>query len=184
LGDTKTKKVNVRVVAATNQDLKAMMQRGAFREDFYQRLACIKLGVPPLRERREDIAPLTAFFLQKFSKEYHWTAPKISPNAMKMLMEHHWPGNIRELKNVLLSVLVQVQGKTIYPRNLSAVSEDLGAMAKRSPQSFLSMETMEKQHIVEALERAGWNKAEAARLLEISRDTLYKKIKKYNLVSE
>lgn len=184
LGDTKTKKVHVRVVAATNQDLKAMMQRGSFRQDFYQRLACIKLEVPPLRERQKDIAVMAEYFLSKFSKEYDWKAPGISPNAMKMLMEYHWPGNIRELKNTLLSVLVRVQGKTVYPRDLAAVSEDLGAMAKQPGKNFMSMEDVERQHIEGALERAKGNKAEAARLLEISRDTLYKKIKKYHLASE
>jgi len=184
LGDTKTKKVNVRVVAATNQDLKAMMQRGAFREDFYQRLACIKLEVPPLRERQEDIAPLTELFLAKFSKEYDWNAPRISSDAMKILMEYHWPGNIRELKNILLSALVQVQGKTVYPRNLSAVSKDLGGMVNQAGKTVMSMEDVEREHIEGALKKTDWNKAEAARLLEISRDTLYKKIKKYNILSE
>lgn len=184
LGDTKTKKVNVRVVAATNQDLTAMMQRGAFREDFYQRLACIKLEVPPLRERPEDIAPLTEFFLSKFSKEYDWKAPRISSSAMSLLMQYRWPGNIRELKNVLLGALVQVQGKTVYPSNLSVVLKDLGGMVKEAGESFMSMEDMERQHIVDALKKTDWNKAEAARLLEISRDTLYKKIKKYDLASD
>jgi len=184
LGDMKTKKVNVRIIAATNQDLKAMMQRGAFREDFFQRLACIKLNVLPLRERKKDIGPIADFFVSKFSREYHWEASRISANAMKILMQYHWPGNIRELKNVLLSVLVRVQGKTVYPRHLTAVSEDMGATAKGTSRSFLSMEDMEKRHIMEALERTDWNKAEAARLLEISRDTLYKKIRKYDLFPE
>lgn len=181
LGGTKTKKVNARVIAATNQDLKAMMQRGAFRQDFYQRLACITLEVPPLRQRPEDIAPLTEFFVSKFAKEYGWKTARISKNAMKILMEYWWPGNVRELKNVLLGVLVHVQGKTVYPRHLSAVSEDLGGSAKGLEESFLSMGAMECRHIIEALDKAGWNKTEAARLLEISRDTLYKKIKKYDI---
>jgi transcriptional regulator with PAS, ATPase and Fis domain len=184
LGDTKTKKVNVRVVAATNQDLKDMMQRGAFRQDFYQRLACIKLQVPPLRERQDDIGPLTEFFLSTFSQEYDWKAPRISADAMKMLMAYHWPGNVRELKNILLSALVQVQGKTVRPRNLSTASIDFGKTVRQAGDTFMSMEDMERQHIVDALEKTEWNKAEAARLLGISRDTLYKKIKKYKILSE
>jgi transcriptional regulator with PAS, ATPase and Fis domain len=184
LGDTRTRKVNLRVIAATNQDLKTMIERSAFREDFYQRLACITLEIPPLRERKKDIQPLAEFFMSRFSKEHNWKAPPISPTAMKMLMEYHWPGNVRELKNVLLGVLVHVKGKAIYPKHLSAVSSKLQAISRGPTRSFLSMEGMERMHIEDALARAGGNKTEAARLLEISRDTLYKKIKKYKMLSK
>ncbi len=184
LGDTKTTEINLRVLAATNQDLNAMMKRGAFREDFYQRLACIKLEVPPLRKRKDDIPHLAEFLLSRFSKKYHWKTPRISANAMKMLIQYDWPGNVRQLKNILLSALVHVRGKTIFPRDLSAVSEELQAMGIRPGKAFLSLEDMERRHLVEALEQADFNKTEAARLLGISRDTLYKKIKKYKVASK
>ncbi|MBW2108328.1 MAG: sigma 54-interacting transcriptional regulator [Deltaproteobacteria bacterium] len=181
LGDTKIKRIRVRVVAATNQDLHAMMKRGGFREDFYQRLACIKLEVPPLRERVEDIAPLAEFFVNKFCEEYQWKTARISPSAIKLLQRYHWPGNIRELKNVLLSVLVHVHGKTVYPSHLTAVCPDLDSSGKVSAEAFPTMLEMEKRHIMEALEKSQWNKAEAARLLQISRDTLYNKIRKFGI---
>jgi transcriptional regulator with PAS, ATPase and Fis domain len=181
LGDTKPRKVKARVVAATNQDLKAMMAQNTFREDFYQRLACIKLEVPPLRERREDIPPLSEFFLKRFSKEQGWKTPSLSPSAIKLLADYHWPGNIRELRNTLLGAMIQVGGKTIYPRHLSAVSEELREASRKPDRSFLSIEEMEKKHIEDALEQAAWNKTEAAKLLGISRDTLYNKITKYKI---
>lgn len=181
LGDTKVKRVRVRVVAATNQDLHAMMEQGSFREDFYQRLACIKLEIPPLRDRLEEIAPLAEFFVNRFSKEYRCKPARISPSAMKLLQGYPWPGNVRELKNVLLNVLVHVQGKTVYPSHLIAVCPGLGSKGAKSTEAFPSMQEMEKRHIVEALERSRWNKAEAARLLQISRDTLYNKIRKFGI---
>jgi DNA-binding NtrC family response regulator len=184
LGDTKIRKLAVRVVAATNQDLKTMMQEKTFREDFYHRLACIKLKIPPLRERKEDILPLTEFFLSKFSNEHNWRVPRISDNGMKMLMEYHWPGNIRELRNVLFNVLVHVRGKTIYPRDFAVASEEMRAIATQSTKSLISMNDMQKRHIIDALERAGWNKAKASKLLGISRDTLYRKLQKYRISSK
>jgi len=183
LGDTKIRKLGVRVVAATNQDLKTMMKEKTFRQDFYHRLACIKLKTPPLRERKEEIIPLTEFFLSKFSNEYNWKVPRISDNAMKTLMEYHWPGNIRELRNVLFSVLVRVRGKTIYAHDLAVASEEIQATATRPTKSPISMNDMQKRHIIEALERAGWNKAKASKLLGISRDTLYRKLQKYKITS-
>ena len=184
LGDTKTRKLAVRVVAATNQDLKTMMQERTFRGDLYHRLACIRLIIPPLRERQEDILPLTDFFLSKFSNEHNWKIPRISDNGLRMLTAHHWPGNIRELKNVLFNVLVHVRGKTIHPHDLAAVSEEMREIAAGSAKSLVSMNDMQKRHIIEALEQTGWNKAKASKLLGISRDTLYRKLQKYKISSE
>ncbi len=181
LGDTKVKKIDVRFVAATNQDLTGMMKEKTFREDLYQRLACIKLKIPPLRERVEDILPLTEFFLERFSEEHNLKKPRISKRAKKILMDYHWPGNIRELNNILLSVVVRNQGKTIYPENLNAASEEIQTTATKTTEPFRPIKYMEAQYVKEALERTGWNKADAAKLLGISRDTLYKKIQKYKI---
>lgn len=182
LGDTMIKNINVRVLAATNKDLLNMVKEKMFRHDFYQRLACIKLHIPPLRERKEDILPLAYFFLSKFSKEHNLKVHRISDEAKKMLLGYYWPGNVRELSNILLSASVRCRGNAISPTHLSAASEEI-QMSSRQPvkEEFLSMKDIEKKHIKEALERTNWNKADAAKLLEISRDTLYKKIKKYNI---
>lgn len=181
LGDTKAKTIDLRVVSATNQDLSAMMLERTFREDLYQRIACIKLKIPPLRERVEDIIPLSEFFLKKFSKEHNLKVPRISERAKKMLMDYHWPGNIRELANLLLSVSIRNQGRTINPDTLSAASEDIKMKPARTTGAFPSMEDMEKQHVKDALQRTGWHKVDAAKILGISRDTLYKKMKKYKI---
>ena len=180
LGDTKARKISVRVVAATNQDLEAMIKGRTFRKDLYYRLACIKLEIPPLRKRKEDIVPLTAFFLSKFAKEHHWKVPGISDRALKMLMEYHWPGNIRELINVLLGVSIQVQGQTIQPSHLSMLSAE--TTGGREPGPFPDIGEVEKGHIIDALEKTGWNKKQAAGLLGISRNTLYRKMKQYNIL--
>ncbi len=183
LGDTREKEVDARVIAATNKDLLAMINGEVFREDFYQRLACIKLEAPPLRERITDIPPMIDYFISKFSNDYNWKVPQISVNALKMLTEYQWPGNVRELKNVILNVLVHTQGKSkiIYPKDVSAVSENLRVFKAKTVKPLLSLEDIEKKHISEILDQVGWNKTEASKILGISRDTLYKKMAKYGI---
>ncbi len=181
LGDTRIKNINTRVVAATNQDLKAMIAEKKFRSDFYQRLACVRLEIPPLRERPEDILPLAEYFLSRFSKEHGLKVSRISQDAQHVLLDYHWPGNIRELGNSLLSAAVRNRGKIITPECLFSASEELKENKKYFVNEFLSIKDMERIHITEALERTGWNKVDAAKLLGMSRDTLYKKIQKYKI---
>ncbi|MBU1168614.1 MAG: sigma 54-interacting transcriptional regulator [Proteobacteria bacterium] len=181
LGDTKTKTINVRVVAATNQDLESMIETKKFRDDLYQRLACIKLKIPPLRERKEDIFPLAEFFLKKFTKEYNINKQRLSDNAKKLMSSHSWPGNVRELRNVLLRAAIKNSKNLIEPNHLAEASEKIKTKEAPSLESFLSLDDMEKKHIVAALEKAEGNKVMASKLLGISRDTLYKKIEKYNI---
>lgn len=181
LGDTRTKKIDVRLIAATNQDLKRMVEQSGFRKDFYERLACIRLGLPPLRERKEEIGALTEFFLRKFSEEYGWTVPPISPGARRLLEAYDWPGNIRQLRNALLAVSAQGKGTTIYPNDLLSVAGELADRGSVKHKGIRPMAEVEADHIREALRETGGNKAEASRLLGISRDTLYKKLKKYGM---
>lgn len=181
LGGTHTKKINVRVVAATNQDLETMITEKTFRDDLYQRLACIKLHVPPLRERKEDIFPLADFFLQTFSKEYNLNIQRLSDKAKKMMMAHNWPGNVRELRNVLLRAAVRSHKNLIEPTHLKAASDKIESKVIPQSEDFSSLEDMEKNHIITALERTKGNKAMASKILGISRDTLYKKIQKYKI---
>ena len=181
LGDTKTRKVDVRLVAATNQDLDTMMKGGAFRRDLYQRLACVKLIVPALRERKEDVVPLTEFFLSSFAKEYNWKTPRIADNAMEMLLAYDWPDNVRELKNVILNVSLFVRGKTIYGNDLAAACKDMEIFIAEDKPTLPAIKDMEKEYIIKSLEKADWNKKLAAKILGISRGTLYRKIKKFNI---
>ena len=183
LGDTKTRRVDVRLIAATNQDLKGMIRRSAFRKDFYERLACIRLELPALRERKEEIPVLTDYFLKRFSQMYGWPVPGISKSAREILEAYDWPGNIRELRNVVLAVSALVKGERITCKDLKAVTEELGqAPTTRAVQGVRPIAEVEAGHIREALRETEGNKARASRLLGISRDTLYKKMEKYGSV--
>ncbi len=180
LGDTRTKKIDVRVVAATNQDLETMISEKNFRDDLYQRLACIKLHVPPLRERKEDIFPLADFFLKIFAKEYNFQKQRLSDKAKKMMLAYNWPGNVRELKNVLLRAAVRSSKKNIIePGHLKAASDKMQLKSSTQSEDFSSLEEIERNHIMAAMERTNGNKAMASKILGISRDTLYNKLRKY-----
>lgn len=181
LGDTRTKTVNVRVVAATNQDLESMIENKIFRDDLYQRLACIKIHVPPLRERKDDIFPLCEFFLKSFAKEFNLAKQRLSDKAKSLLMAHSWPGNVRELRNVLLRAAIKNSKNLIEPIHLTEASDKIKPDEIDESETFMSLEDMEKNHIVLALKRVNGNKAKASKILGISRDTLYKKIEKYNI---
>ncbi len=181
LGDNRARPVDVRVVAASNQDLDSMTQAGTFREDLYHRLACIRLDIPPLRKRKEDIPALTGFYLEQFAEQHPWKVPDVSNEAMNVLLAWDWPGNVRELMNVLLTASVQVRGKRIRPEHLSSISKAEKGLEPSRIASFPAMTDVEKEHILDALKNTGGNKREAARKLGISRDTLYRKIKKYEI---
>ena len=181
LGDTRVKKLDVRVVTATNRDVAGMIREHTFRDDLFQRLSCFTLKVPPLRERMEDIEPLTRYFLKKFSGEYNWKEPKISDNGLQVLRQYQWPGNIRQLRNVLLRLAVQSQGKLITDKEILALSEEFGTAETARVEVFPSLDEMEKNHIKAALDRAGGNISDAAGLVGIARSTLYQKMKKYDI---
>jgi transcriptional regulator with PAS, ATPase and Fis domain len=179
LGETRVRKLDIRIVAATNQDLSSMVKDRAFRPDLFQRLACVRLRIPPLRERKSDILPLAFFFIADYARKYDLKPLKISSRASEMLLSYFWPGNVRELASVMLNACVRSRGGTIRTDHLSAASEEIGAVG--SAAGFLPLNDMEKRHIQKALEEAGNNKSKAAALLGISRDTLYKKIQKYKI---
>lgn len=181
LGDTRSRRLDVRVVTATNRDVAAMIRANQFRDDLFQRLSCFTLKVPPLRERIEDIEPLTRYFLRKFSAEYNWQEPRVTDGGLQLLVQYQWPGNVRQLRNVLLRLAVQSQGRLITEREILALSEEFGAMEPARIEVFPSLEEVEKQHIKAALERAGGNISDAAALVGIARSTLYQKMKKYEI---
>jgi DNA-binding NtrC family response regulator/pSer/pThr/pTyr-binding forkhead associated (FHA) protein len=181
LGDTRVKRLDVRVIAATNRDVDAMIRAGGFRDDLFQRLSCFILKVPPLRERPEDIESLARHFLGKFAREYNWRESAISAAALDVLRQYQWPGNIRQLRNTLLRLVVQSQGRPIAAADVLALSKDFGSPQYAKVESFTTLEEMEKNHVREALARAGGNISEAAGLVGIARSTLYQKMKKYQL---
>jgi len=180
VGGSEEVKVDVRVIAATNVNLRQAVAEGKFREDLFYRLNVIEIRIPPLRERREDIPLLAAHFVEKISHELGRPVDDISEGALKALMAHDWPGNVRELENAVERAIV-----TCRTRELT---EDDFAFLAKSPaeQSFsipvgMSIHEMEKALIAETLKRTGGNVMESAGVLGIDRSTLYEKIKKYEI---
>ncbi|MGH9736610.1 MAG: sigma-54-dependent transcriptional regulator [Candidatus Acidiferrales bacterium] len=174
LGGTKTLKVDVRLIAATNRDLRAALEEGTFREDLYYRLNVVAIDIPPLRDHKEDIPGLVDLFLQKYANEVGRPAPKISSPALKLLIDFHWPGNIRELENVVQRAVTLSEGPTIEPADIHL--DVAPAKANATSNHFLppgmTLDQWEEQAIREALHRANGNKSQAARLLGLSRNAL------------
>jgi len=179
LGSNKTRKIDVRVVAATNVDLRQALEEGNFREDLYYRLNVFPLTIPPLRERREDIQELAERFLSRFAAESGSQARAIGPSAMEKLVAYHWPGNVRELENAIERSLIYVRGESIEPDDIRldhAPRKGSATSGCSGTDGFLpegvSLEEHERQLIREALKRAGGNKSQAARLLGLTRNAL------------
>ena len=181
LGDTRAKKLDVRVVTATNRDVAALIAANQFRDDLFQRLSCFTLRVPPLRERPEDIEPLTRYFLGRFAREYNWPEPRVADSALQALARFQWPGNVRQLRNVLLRLAVQAQGRLISERDVLAAADGPGGPEPARVALFPTLEEMERQHLRAALERAEGNISDAALLAGIARSTFYQKMKKYDI---
>ncbi len=180
LGGTKTLKVDVRLIAATNRDLRAALEEGTFREDLYYRLNVVPIDIPPLREHKEDIPPLVEFFLEKYAKELARPAPKITPDALKFLIDYHWPGNVRELENVIqravaLSEAAMIESADIH---LDAPAARPGSAANHFLPPGMTLDQWEDQAIREALRRSNGNKSQAARLLGLSRNALRYRLSK------
>lgn len=175
VGAEQEARADIRIIAATNRDLAQEVERAEFRKDLYYRLGVIHIAVPPLREHAEDIPALVEHFLGAMSLPH---ARAVSPPALAELMAFHWPGNVRQLRAVLESAAIMGQGETIEPCDLN-----LHAAAPPSPPPpvTLNLNEAEKNLIVAALKRTGDNFSEAARLLGISRDSLYRKVKHYHL---
>ncbi|MFW5712798.1 MAG: sigma 54-interacting transcriptional regulator, partial [Spirochaetota bacterium] len=179
VGSSKTRSVDIRVIAATNRDLEQEVAQGKFREDLYYRLNMITLDVPPLRSRGEDIILLFRFFLRQYLIED--TLPTIDPKVFERLSCYSWPGNVRELQNVAGHVATFAQGAVVSPASLP---EKLRTLPKEPPSAETkpgTMESQERRAIINALEEAGGNRRMAAEKLDIGVATLYRKIKKYNI---
>jgi DNA-binding NtrC family response regulator len=176
LGGQDVIKVDVRIIAATNRDLKKGIEEKRFREDLFYRLNVISIHVPPLRERKEDIHLLVDTFIRKYCLELNKEQVKIAPSALSLLMDYDWPGNVRELENVIERALVIGQGKEILPDDFPFSRKELTTEAFPK-----SIKMMEKMHIEKILEGNNWNIRRAARELDIDRQTLYNKIKKYKI---
>jgi len=175
LGGMNGRRVDLRILAATNKVLSKAVRGGGFREDLFYRLKVFQIGLSPLRERREDILPLAQHFLSMHEQEGRGPID-LSPRAKELLLAYHWPGNIRELKHCVEEAVLLSNGRTIYPENMPA---DL--RRDDNPQPFGTLSEVEAQHIRRVLQSVNWNKRRASEMLGINRSTLYEKIRLYEI---
>jgi len=177
----KTRSVDVRIVAATNQDLENSIEEGTFREDLFYRLSVIPIDLPPLRHRKDDIHLLIKFFLKRNDA----ISQKFSDEAMSQLTSYHWPGNVRELQNVIERLVILHPNETIEIQHLPAKLLQKHSSPKRQiidlPPDGYSLQDIEKEIVIQALERNGWNQSRAANFLKIPRHTLVYRIEKYGI---
>ncbi len=183
LGDVQDRRVDVRLVAATHRDLDELVREGKFREDLYYRIRGVELRVPPLRERGDDVLLLARGLLERVGRDLARPAVRLSPAAEAALRAHTWPGNIRELRNVLEHAALLAPEDTLQPEDFREVLRDrrkpaAGGAAAEGP---LALEDVEKRHIEMVLRREGWVIQRAAETLGVSRSALYEKLRRYNL---
>jgi transcriptional regulator with PAS, ATPase and Fis domain len=189
LGGTKTLKVDIRMIAATNRDLRAALEEGTFREDLYYRLNVVPIDIPPLREHKEDIPDLVNHFLARFAADSEKDIEGITPAALNALMEYHWPGNVRQLENsveraVALSAGRMIDEKDIHLDTRQSKSGASSASANQFLPEGMTLEQWEDNMIREALRRANGNKSQAARLLGLSRNALRYRLGKLGVADE
>jgi two-component system response regulator HydG len=181
VGATQASTVDVRVLAATNRDLDQMVRQGAFREDLFYRLNVIALRVPPLRERREDIAPLAEHFLERFARRQGRGLTLAGP-ALERLLRHAWPGNVRELENAMERTAILARGAVVEPDDLPpAIAQDAAAALPADAPAAETLAEAERAHILQVLARHGGSQSRAADALGIGRTTLWRKLKDYGL---
>jgi DNA-binding NtrC family response regulator len=179
VGSTADKKIDVRILAASNLDLKNAAEKKEFREDLFYRLSAVTIMLPPLRERVEDILPLCMHFLTSFCYKHHKKQKTLSPKAIETLIGYQWPGNVRELEHVMENAVIFSERDHIRPKDLSLEMDSQDD--KTTSDNVLTLEEAEEEHIKKMLQRAAGNKLKASKLLKIPRATLYRKIQKYKI---
>ena len=189
VGGRKVVRVDIRFIAATNRDLSEMVRQGTFREDFFYRLNVFPVNVPPLRNRKDDIPALAYHFLNKYSKELGRNVPHIATEAMRQLIMHDWPGNIRELENVIHRAVIVCEGNVLKPEHIMTPLEDNFSTPKTHEElkkvkkdlRLKSVEDIEKNFLSAALQRNNWNITKAAREVGMQRSNFHGLLKKYNI---
>jgi len=177
VGGERVLKTEARIIAATNQNLRALIEAGKFREDLYYRLKVVEINLPALRDRREDIPGLVSYLLEKINRELRKTVRKVPPDVMKILAETPWRGNVRELENALIRAVILAKGDVVLKENLPLESEERKPFARE----LVSLEEVEKDYIQHVLAAVKGSKTRASQILKISRPTLDKKIKDFSL---
>ena len=186
IGFPKPIAVNVRIIAATNRDLRTLIEDSQFREDLFYRLSVVTVELPPLRDRRDDIPLLLAHFLKKHCTRYQLTVPSISDGALEILTRYDWPGNVRELENVVEHAVVLGASETIRTEDLPAhmrnATSRISSISLKLPDEGIDLEGVEKEILLQALEKHQWNQTRTARYLNISRKTLIYRMEKFSLI--
>ncbi len=187
IGTPRPVSVNVRIIAATNRNLKNLVEDGQFRDDLFYRLSVVTLEIPPLRQRREDIQLLAQHFLQKLSSRYNLPVPSISEEAMERFAQYGWPGNVRELENVIERLVVLgktdlIRGQDLPPE-IRRMESRIASIGLKLPDEGIDLEAIEKEVLLGALEKNLWNQTQAAKYLNISRKTLIYRMEKFGLQS-
>jgi DNA-binding NtrC family response regulator len=187
LGGSRTVKVDVRLVAATNKDLEEAIKRGEFREDLYYRLNVVRVNVPPLRERKEDIVPLASHFIDRFAKELKKDVRGLEPAAVRALKRHTWPGNIRELENTIERAVLMAESRFLQEDDLNlgasgrSPADNVASLNLRLPPTGIALDELERQAILEALRISNWVQKDAAKFLGISSRVMNYKVSKYEI---
>src|SRR5271154_1965119 len=182
VGGAKTLQVDVRLVAATNKDLKKLVSEGKFRDDLFYRLSVVTVDLPPLRERREDIPLLVKSFLDEFSRENNKQVRELTPEALNMLLAYDWPGNVRELRNAIEQMVVLARAERLTVRDVPAAIRGGADLTKINVVRMgMTVEDAERQLVVQALKETDGNRTRAAQRIGISRRTLHRKLKEYGL---
>lgn len=182
VGGTEAIPVNIRLICATNMNLGQLVREGRFREDLYYRINTVNISLPPLRERREDIVPLSILFMERFADRYHRNLTGLEPEAATLLTDGHWSGNIRELQNCIEKAVILSDGRTLSAKDLQ-IDAGSGPASSVTPglTRVLHDEDEEERLVREAMERTNGNISAAAKMLGVSRPTFYAKLKKYNI---
>jgi transcriptional regulator with PAS, ATPase and Fis domain len=178
VGDESIIPLKARIITATNKNLATLVKEGQFREDLYYRLNVFGIYMPPLRERKEDIPNIALHLLKKINTEFHKNVLKIPFDVMEMLQSYDWVGNVRELENTLQQAVLLAKGDVLEKENIAFINHKAPIDIKKE---LMSLEDVEKEHIAFILGKSNWDKQKAGEILKITRPTLNKKIKYYNI---
>ena len=183
VGANKPIDLDIRLIAASNKDIKKAAAKGSFREDLFYRLNVVTLNLPRLTERKDDIPLLVSFFIDKYSQRFGKKNISISPQALDILMHYNFPGNVRELENIIQRAVALAEGQAIRLRDLPSDLQKLEFDSFKG-EGLQTLEEIEKHHIVKVLEKTGYNKGLTSKILDVSRTTFWRKLKKYGLLKE
>jgi transcriptional regulator with PAS, ATPase and Fis domain len=183
VGGTRPIDLDIRIIAASNRDMKKACLEGTFREDLYYRLDVVTLHIPRLSRRKEDIPMLVAAFIEKYNRLFGKKISSISPEALDILMHYDFPGNVRELENIVQRAIALTEGDIIGIGGLPTDLQKL-EISMIDGEGLLTLEEVEKQHITRVLAKTGNNKNLAGKILNLPRTTLWRKLKRYNLLKE